>query len=70
MFILCGPINPIEIYFPSTQDNLGLPGAHLSVHFLNIPCLFDSVLYSPPNISVERLRRMERKKKQKVEVER
>lgn len=39
MFILCGPINPVEIYFPSTQDNLGLPGAHLSVHFLNIPCL-------------------------------
>lgn len=60
MFSLFSPLSPIEIPFPDTQDNLGLPG--LPVCFLNTPHLVDSFLHPPPHISVEKLRKMERKK--------
>lgn len=60
VFILCVPINPIEIPFHDILDNSGLPGAHLFVNFLNGPRLFDSFLHSPPNTRVEKGRRMER----------
>lgn len=54
-FILCSPVSPIEMPFPGKRGELGIPGAHLSV--ISIPCVFDSFLHPPPNISAEELRK-------------